>query len=232
MDGVLKAEAHRMERMAEVLASHDGLAVMWARRHHVAGMDLDDLIQDARIGLLKASAGFRPELGIKFSTYASYWIRNALLRGSLSIAGTLTLSEEAQTMRRQLRFLLSREGATLESSAQELDLDPAIAQRLLHLHDRGMLRDGAYGGEGEHDTESLALAELERVVLCQALGWLSDDERVVVTARYGIGNSKPESRVSVLARTGVTLRSQRDLERSALEKLRIQLTPHLLANAG
>jgi RNA polymerase sigma factor (sigma-70 family) len=207
---------------ADVLHDHEGLAVMWARHHIGSGADFDDLLQDARIGLMRAVDRFEAARGAQFSTYASYWIRNALLRGSAAVVGPLSVSEEGRTLRRQLQAAVHERGATISEASSELGLATAVAERLAARYDAGHPPDDLQPEARHLQPEEIVLARLAREELIIAVASLDPDEQHLLAWRYGLGRQSV-SRAVIAREFGLSVQRQLAVERTAINKLRSML---------
>lgn len=202
---------------------HDGLALHWARRHQRSEVDLDDLIQDARVGLILAAQRFDPDRKIRFSTYATYWIRNALQRGTINQIGSLSASEEARTR--------ARAASRPEDGTSQAGIDPDANPRSTLSRVGQILASIEPGGE-ELSHRALASADpgpdevveerLERAEVRRAIDALPREQATLIQLRYGFLGASAD-RDEVLAITSIPHKAQRTLEGEALRSLRASL---------
>jgi RNA polymerase primary sigma factor len=219
------------------------LVVSVAKRYLWSGVPLLDLIQDGNIGLIKAVDRFQYRRGFKFSTYATWWIRQAITRGIADRARTIripvhlvevlsrlrrtrgVMTQElareptAGELARRLRIPVSRVRALLEVPAEPLSLETPVGED-----------DGAELGDFLRDTQAAApdatvAAEEAAARLDRALGALSDKERQVLRLRFGLGAEREHTLEEIGARFGLTRERIRQIETKALGKLRRLRSP-------
>ena len=212
--------------------------VMSITRHYTrAGVPLLDLIQEGNLGLIRAVEKFDYRMGYKLSTYATWWIRQAVSRAVASQGRTIRLplhvTDQVQRMmrtRRQLAQTLNRE-PTADELAASTGFTPArIAQLLDFIADPVSLEtpvgDGdALYGELIEDTKSVrpeesTVVSLRRHELTQALQSLDARLRHVLELRFGLSDSEPKSLEEIGDSLGVTRERARQLEKRALLALR------------
>ena len=209
-----------------------------AKRYRGQGVDFLDLMQDGVMGLLRAVAKFDWTLGYKFSTYATWWIRQSVQR-SVDNNGRVVripvhILERIRKLRRQTRQLeirLQRE-PTLGELAESLGLDPAEVAFLLDLEvdivslDRPVRDDGeaatlgellpAPGPSVEDQVAESYRAELAR----RALTRLDSRERHILERRFGLDDDSPDTLEEIGRDMNVTRERVRQLQDQALKKLR------------
>ncbi|MDA8342824.1 MAG: sigma-70 family RNA polymerase sigma factor [Actinomycetota bacterium] len=220
----------------EMIAANLRLVVHWARRYQDRGVDMTDLVQEGTFGLMRAVDKFDWERGFRFSTYATWWIRQALQRAVQQHGRTIRLpmevAERAQhvdaaswelssTLQREptdeeldeLSGTTSRERADLQTAARVVaSLDqPATTDSTSTLGD--LVTTDAAAFEEEIATE-LTLDQVR-----QAVELLSDLQRDVIRHRFGFGGADPASLQTTAERLGVGVRKVRQAEAEALEIL-------------
>jgi RNA polymerase primary sigma factor len=214
------------------------LVVSIARNYVGRGMALLDLIQEGNLGLMRAVDRFDYRRGFKFSTYASWWIRQAITRSIADQARTIRVPIHVVDMinkltrtQRELSQDLGRE-PTIGEIARELDLDvdrveelSQIAQNPVSLEtpvgeeEDSTLGDFVEDGTAEIPVEA-ATFRLLQDYLAQTLEGLNDREREVLVLRFGLEDGRVRTLEEVGERFGVTRERIRQLETKALAKLR------------
>jgi RNA polymerase primary sigma factor len=205
-----------------------GLVLVIARRYKSASSrELQDLIQEGTIGLIRAVEKFDWRRGRKFSTYATWWIRQAIERSGANTADTIRVPEEVQQHRRRLTRVADAHEAkhgvkpTLGELVIESKLSVADATRALDSHlvcvplDASLSRDGAATANALVDNGASAAFEqaecaLRDVAVREAVDALPPMQRKVIRARFGLVNAP----LSVTA-TGSALRMSRQRVRTA-----------------
>jgi RNA polymerase sigma factor (sigma-70 family) len=229
-------EAHRAR--ARFIVANLRLVVSIARRYQGQGLPLIDLIQEGNLGLMRAVELFDWRRGFKFSTYATWWIRQAITRGLSDRGRTIRipvhLGEQFRRLNSAARTLAQQLGRepTPHEIADAVDLPAEEVQRLQVLDRRQPMSLQAPVGEetelGEliEEPESQApLEEVENEMVRQDIGQtldtvLTEQQRTVLSLRYGLGNDIPLSLREAGRRVGLSGERVRLIEREALDKLR------------
>jgi RNA polymerase primary sigma factor len=231
-----RVERGDLEAKDRMVNSNLRLVVANARRYQNQGLPMLDLIQEGTLGLIRAVEKFDWRRGFKFSTYATYWIRQAMQRAIESRARTIklptTLAQQERRIGRAERELAARLGRepTLEEVAAEAKLEPAQvafvrdAPRAVTSLDRPVGEEGettlgqlqASDSPGPEEEVSVSLGEQ---ALRRAIGELPEEEREVVKLRYGINGDNPHPLERIGRRLGRSPRDVREIERRALSRL-------------
>jgi RNA polymerase primary sigma factor len=240
------ALAKRIERgdraaKEQMVNSNLRLVVSLAKRYQGHGIALGDLIQDAVIGLNRAVEKFDYRKGFKFSTYATWWIRQACQRAVANQSATIRIPVHVQERRMKLRRVRQRFEAqhgrspTVKELAEAAQLDLGHAEEALEAVEASVSLNQAVGdGDAElgdlfaddsaEDPIELAGLSLERDRLRDALAQLEERERRLLELRFGLGDVEyPRSLEDIGRELGLSRERVRKIEANALKRLQALL---------
>ena len=232
---LLDYAAYREKRDVFV-TSNVKLVVYIAKAYINRGLPLEDLIQDGNLGLLRAVEKFDPGRGVRFSSYASFWIKQAVSRAiemkSRVIRTPTSLGSRLRSLAREdgQRTARGDDELTLDEKSKRFGMDSEDFQSLLLASRPSVSLDYSPLEDGEPLVQLLAAKDedlldyLEQRERCQQIHQLLDRlnarERMIVERRYGLRGELPETLESIGGDLGLSRERIRQLEKLALERLR------------
>jgi RNA polymerase nonessential primary-like sigma factor len=240
----MRVKAGDFQARQQMIERNLRLVVSIAKNYLGRGLPMTDLIEEGNLGLMHAIAKFEPEKGFRFSTYASWWIRQSVERAIMHQARLIRLPvhvvRELNQVLRARRALeseaaLSQAGepsvraediaARIGRSPQQVsDLlsmaeQPASLDAPMEHENAESLLDGTVDDQAA-DPAGLTLGHEIEKLLAQGLSELNEREREVLAGRYGLDDREAETLESLAARMGLTRERIRQIQQEALVKLR------------
>ena len=237
-----KVKAGR-EAAARFVKSNLRLVVSIAKKYQASGLGLLDLIQEGNLGLIHAVGKFDRTKGFKFSTYATWWIRQSIARGIAGTARSIRLpvhaGEQLARLRKTSAAFEADHGRSpdIAELADALGVAPTKVEELLLCMPEPLSLSERFGEDGEtelgelvEDTQATApdesvFAAMLPDAVVQLLEPLNEREKEILCLRYGLDRGEPRTLAEVAERFGVSRERIRYIEAKAIAKLRDAANP-------
>lgn len=238
VDLARRARNGDVEARKSLIVANLRLVITIARTFSTYGVPFLDLVEEGNLGLIKAVGRFDPDRGFRFSTYASWWIRQSIVRAISNSSRTIRIPIHIfQLMTRYLSLMQEAgiEKLSTEERAQRLKISTKRFRMLVELVDNIRALDLASSidayeqltrsiePEAGTDPEKIILQQMENESFAEIMERLSDREKLILRIRYGFDDGEPHT----LAETGEAVKVSRErvrqLEMRALRKLRLLL---------
>jgi len=231
LKGDVKARQHLIE-------SNLRLVVKIAQKYKYSGLALADLVEEGNIGLIQAVEKFDPERGFRVSTYATWWIKQSMVRAIMNQARTIRLPvhilreiNNCVRAKKQLSQQMDRE-PTVDEIAAALNKSPENVHKMLEWNEHTTSLDNSYLAEDSENSLMNTIPDESNIDLLQTLQendlteilklWLNqlpETHRLIIQYRFGLNNDDPKTLEQVGNAVGLTRERVRQIQINAIKKL-------------
>jgi RNA polymerase primary sigma factor len=243
-----KALGGDLEARKKLIVANLRLVITIARSFTSYGVPFLDLVEEGNLGLIKAVGKFDPERGFRFSTYASWWIRQAILRAIANYSRTIRIPIHVFQLMTRYVSLMQEPGAeslTPQKRAKRLKIslkryrmveDLVENIRALDLPSSldayTQLARSVEPATPDPDPERIIMQQMEHEKFAELMERLSERERLILRIRYGLDDGEPHTLAQTGEAVNVSRERVRQLEMRALRKLRFLIEPARDARSG
>jgi RNA polymerase nonessential primary-like sigma factor len=225
---------------------------MFASRYQIPGVSLMDIVAEGNLGLMVAAKRFDPELGYRFSTYAKWWIRKAILLALPKLSSIVYVPISEITKRKSLRQL-KIDAFQAKKNDAEINLNDAVLNTIEFENadfnaesensaESEVADDGSYCYSDDRalallpidqdlEPPNIILSEQQNSVLQLALTQLSEREKIIITERFALQDDNTSTLEELSHKFGVSIERIRQIESAALKKLKLVLQSAGLDNS-
>jgi len=201
----------------DLVLSNLGFVAKIAGEYRNLGVPFDDLLSEGSIGLIKAATRFDRDRGVKFITYASWWVRKTILDALADQGGTIRIP---RYHRKKMARALEAQGSS-GAGAMRSPMLGALSLDDIASKTGGRTLIEVLGNSGSVDPERAAMDKERFAILRRRLGLLSRRERLIIDLRYGLSQDRVSTLQEIADRLGISRERVRQIERDAREKLRM-----------
>jgi RNA polymerase sigma factor (sigma-70 family) len=227
---IMAAQAGDEVALNTVLVENDGLVRSFVRRvlrsHNITNQDVEDLMQEARIGLMRAVMRFDPEKGYRFSTYAAWWIKLAI-QEALRQRQLVVIPRNTSTLVAAVSAAKDSIGdnATVEQITKHSGVDETRVKRLLDVPSISTGIDVEHGDYGKYESEMVLSGIVNRVAIDELIDKVcSPVESTLIRAHCGFDDEEPKPLLHIAREWGVGIARVRNIRDRALRKLAVALS--------
>lgn len=217
---VQAGDEHAKQRLIE---SNLRLVVQVARRYLNRGLPLPDLIEEGNLGVIRAVEKFEPSRGTRFSTYGTWWIRQAIVRALANQARTIRLPVHVEMLLARYRKEEKRLTQTLGRAPTLDEIAKALGTTVEEVEELEEVRQFPVSLESPEPGSGFGSLLRSRADLVSVLDDLAANERTVLRRRFGLEGDPPETLAQIGRRLGLSRERVRQIERGGLRKLRALL---------